>query len=137
MEFENKDFVLSQENPGVFANSFFASKKNNPALSDMLNNIDNINYLSRRANIESGPVFFGNSVRKHISNPYIIPIRKIYPYVSWGENATKDLTIHQEQKQNTKSITYKGKKLYLLFPCPEDIYPDAYTINHFELGKTW
>ena len=99
MEFQNKDFVCSQENPGVFTNSFFASKKNNKALTDMLKNIDNIDYLSGMANLESGPAFFGNYVKKHIPNPYIIPMRKIYPYVSWGFNATKDLTIHQERKK--------------------------------------
>lgn len=137
MEFENKDLVCSSENKGILSPGLFASKKNNLALTDMLNNIDSINYLSGRANFESGPAFFGYYIRKNISKPYIIPIRKIYPYISWGSNATKDLTIHKKRKLNTKPINYKGKKYYLSFPCPKHIYPNAYTIDHFEFGKTW
>lgn len=137
LELSKSNFISAQENINIFSQGFFASKKNNPVLIDILNNINSIDYLSKKDNNQSGPGYFRYYIKKNKNYPYLIDSRKIYPYVSWGLNKSKDLTIHNKFKPNTKSINYKGKTYYLSFPCPKNIYPNAYTIDHFEFGKTW
>ena len=102
---------------------FFGSVPKSKYLKSLLSkkNLDNINFSSSDAHIETGPYFFKKAFPKiYQKNITILPTYMIYP-VPWYSSSDDKCIL-----ENTKQI---------LFPCKA--YSRSLALDHFYFGASW
>lgn len=136
------------------ANAFMAGAPGNPIVETLLKkeNLDQIDFESKRVDLESGPGYFAKAFPKEVKeNPseygvLVLNNKLIFPLIDWMSSyqfPQKNLCmspdkseLEERSKGPIRSFEYKGRTLYTIFPC--DQYPNSISICHWGyLGKTW
>lgn len=122
----NKRFVVCNEDNNIdkyMSCGFFGGSPYNKYLKKLLSekNLNNIDFYSADAGVETGPWFFYKGFGKYYSGVTILPSYKIYP-ISPGPDIRKDKCINKRTKKP-------------IFPCKK--YKRSLAIDHFYYGGSW
>lgn len=118
---------------------FFASIPNSEYLKKLLSidNLNNINFESNAASIESGPYFFIKAFKNtdifNNSKIYVLPTKSVYPFHPAVKDTDK--SINPDSSENIYETEFKGNSVKIKYPTIG--YNDSIAIDHFYFGCSW